>query len=625
MCGIAGAYHFGTAAAVPDDLARRMADHLVHRGPDDRGEYRDPSGCLALGFTRLSIIDLAGGHQPMESADGSLCVVFNGEIYNHLELRARLGHRRFRTRSDTEVILHLYEEEGLDAFGHLRGMFAIGLWDRARQRLVLARDRMGIKPLYYAARPDRLYFASEVPALLGPTSVPREVDAHALREYLAIRAVPAPRTMLKDVRKLVPGHLLVCDQRGVGAQAPYWRLTWRPRAGVPMTERDAVPAVRDAVDRAVTSHMLSDVPVGAMLSGGLDSSVIVAAMRRSTDAPIHTFSVGFEEQGFNEFEYSRRVSRLFGTQPHEYILRPEDFVGFLPRLVTEFADPVADPAAVPLYFISRVAREHGIKVVLSGEGSDELFAGYPSYRGHVAADPWTRLRRLAGAIRARRRPQRAGRARTRFYDGHAGLPDPSLVDALVVAAGEREPDMLDVYHDAAVGAGLDPLQTMLAIDLQTRIPEDLLARTDRMTMDNSVEARVPFLDHELVELGFWLPSALKIRRGTDKYILKRAAEAWLPAELIYRRKMGLPTPIRRWLSGELSHLFRQGLLGMREEPALIDQALLDQLVRRHLAGDDSLSLLLWRVWFFRMWCAVWVEKRTLDVSSGRRDLQMVLE
>jgi asparagine synthase (glutamine-hydrolysing) len=632
MCGIAGAYHFGTAKPVPEDLARRMADHLVHRGPDERGEYRDPSGCLAFGFTRLSIIDPVAGHQPMASADGSLCVVFNGEIYNHLELRTRLAHRRFRTRSDTEVILHLFEEEGLDAFRHLRGMFAIALWDRSRRRLVLARDRLGIKPLYYAAFPHRVFFASEIPALLGPASLPREVDTNALRQYLEIRAVPAPLTLLRDVRKLMPGHVLVCDERGVGAQRPFWTLTARTGADVPTTEDDAVDALRGAIDRAVSSHMLSDVPVGAMLSGGLDSSVIVAAMRRSTTAEIHTFSVGFEDKRFNEFQHSRQVSRLFGTQGHEYILRPDDFVRSLPRLVKDFADPVADPAAVPLYFISRVAREHGIKVVLSGEGSDELFAGYASYRPHAAGDSWAVLRRIAAATRARWRAPRSRtaasrgrRSRMRFYSGHAGLPDPSLVDALVIEPADPTLDMLDAYHRAARDAGLDRLHTMLAIDLQTRIPEDLLARTDRMTMANSIEARVPFLDHELVELGFWLPSDLKIRNGVDKYIVKRAAEAWLPPDLIYRRKMGFPTPIRRWLTGELSALFRHGLLEMREEPALLDRGLLERLVTRHLAGDTSLSLLLWRVWFFRMWFAVWIEGRTLDAPTGRRALELIVE
>ena len=600
-----------------------MADHLVHRGPDARGEYRDATGCLAFGFTRLSIIDLTGGHQPMGSADGSLCVVFNGEIYNHLELRARLSRRPFLTQSDTEVILHLYEEEGLDAFRHLRGMFAIALWDRRRRRLVLARDRLGIKPLYYAALPDRFFFASELPALLGPTGLPRAVDTDALRQYLEIRAVPAPLTMFRGVSKLTPGHLLVCDERGVGAQTPYWTVTARPGVSVPTTEDDAVHEVRNAVDRAVTSHMLSDVPVGAMLSGGLDSSVIVAAMRRATSEEIHTFSVGFEDEGFNEFRYSRHVSVLFGTDAHEYVLRPDDFVRFLPQLVTEFADPVADPAAVPLHFISRVARDHGIKVVLSGEGSDELFAGYPSYRLH-AGDSWS-FRRLVRSARARWRAARAPYPRERFYAGHAGLPDPTLVDALVTAPPDPERDMLDAYHRAATGAGLDRLQTMLALDLQTRIPDDLLARTDRMTMANSVEARVPFLDHEMVELGFWLPSALKIREGVDKYVLKRAAEAWLPAHLIYRRKMGFPTPIRRWLTGELHGLFRQGLLDMQEEPALLDQRLLTRLVDRHLAGDESLSLLLWRVWFFRLWFAVWIEGRTLEAPAGDHALELVVE
>lgn len=628
MCGIAGIYTFGISERAPTTLVSAMCDRLIHRGPDDRGEYVDPSGRVALGMTRLSIIDLAGGHQPMSNTDGSLWVVFNGEIYNHMELRAQLSHRQFRTNSDTEVILHLYEERGADAFRALAGMFAIALWDRRRQRLILARDRLGIKPLYYAVVHGTLFFASEVQALIRCPAIPRQVDTVGLRYYLELRAVPAPLTLFRDVRKLLPGHFMVCDHGGVAPQQPFWHLEEQPDEA-PVDEAEAVREVRERVERSVQSHMLSDVPVGALLSGGLDSSLIVACMRQQTDQDIHTFSVGFGEEGYHEFPYSRLVASRFATRHHEYALTPHDFLSFLPQMVAEFADPVADPAAIALYFIARVARDHGIKVVLSGEGSDELFAGYPSYRGFLARqNPWTRLWRLprrvaARLVQAQRRRRLVGKGRRhgptrsgRFYPGHSALPDNELLQNLFRDPDEEGWELLDSYHRTAQTAGMDPLQTMLFIDLKTRIPEDLLCRTDRMTMLNSVEARVPFLDHSLVEYSLWLPSALKIRHGVGKYVLKRAAEALLPHEIIYRRKMGFPTPIRQWLSDDLRDLFGHWLLEVREEPQLFDYGVLRRMVSEHFAGRQDLSLLLWRIWFFKLWFAFWVKGEALELGNA---------
>jgi asparagine synthase (glutamine-hydrolysing) len=577
-------------------------------------------------MTRLSIIDLAGGHQPMSNADGSLWVVFNGEIYNHPQLRTQLGHRQFRTTSDTEVILHLYEEQGLKTFELLAGMFAIALWDRRKRSLILARDRLGIKPLYYAVVRGTMYFASEVQALLQGPMIAREVDPTGLRYYLALRAAPAPLTLFREVQKLQPGHLMVCDEAGVAPQSAFWHLE-RAVTDLPQDEAAVIPALREHVQRSVQAHLLSDVPVGALLSGGLDSSLIVACMRQLTDQEIHTFSVGFSEAGYHEFPYSRQVASRFATHHHEYVLTPQDFLSFLPQMVAEFADPVADPAAIPLYFIARVAREHGIKVVLSGEGSDELFAGYSSYQAFLAPPtPWTRLWRrprrfVAHWLRLQRRRRLIGRGRrhtapsnSRFYPGHAALPDDDLLQHLFLDPDEAGWELLDRQHRRAQESGMDALQTMLFIDLKTRIPEDLLCRTDRMTMLNSVEARVPFLDHRLVEYGFWLPSSLKVHQGVGKYVLKRAAEGLLPHEIIYRRKMGFPTPIRPWLSGDLRELFSHWLLDVREEPQLFDYGMLRRMVEEHFSGRQDLSLLLWRIWFFKLWFAFWVKGETLELG-----------
>jgi asparagine synthase (glutamine-hydrolysing) len=629
MCGIAGLYHFAAGSDGARDQVAAMTDRLTHRGPDDRGEYVDPAGRVALGHTRLSIIDPAGGRQPMAGSHGWLRLVFNGEIYNHRKLREQLGDRPFRTSSDAEAILGVYERFGVEGIERLAGMFAFALWDGVHRRVILARDRLGIKPLYYAVRGGTLFFASEVQALLATGRVGADLDPAAVRQYLELRAVPAPRTLFRHVRKLEPGHVLVCDRLGPGSPRPFWNLE-TPRTVACRDDTDAVEQVGTRLERSVRAHMLSDVPVGALLSGGLDSSLIVAAMSRCTDAPIHTFHVGSPEAGYDEFEYARHVARRFSTRHHEHVLTADDLVRFLPALVADFADPVADPAAIPLFFISRVAREQGIKVLLSGEGSDEIFAGYPAYQRYLLPGaPWARLRRwprtLARTWRRERRLRRLvgdrlrpGRARRAFYPGHAALDDPALLDAVLVPGVRDAAGLLEETHEIARRAGMDRLQTMLYIDLKTRIPEDLLCRTDRMTMANGVEARVPFLDHELVEHGLWLPSHFKIRGGVSKYVIKRLAERVFPADFVHRRKMGFPTPVRRWLSAGLRDVFRGGLLGIQEEPAVFDRQVLARLVAAHAAGADDVGLLLWRIWFFKLWFVRWVAREPIDVDALAR-------
>jgi asparagine synthase (glutamine-hydrolysing) len=599
MCGIAGVLSLEAGRRVPRGLGAAMCADLRHRGPDGAGDHEDPGGAVGLGHTRLAIIDLAGGRQPMSTPDGRLTIVFNGEIYNHERLRAARPHRAFRTRSDTEVILHVYDEDGLDGLTQLAGMFAFALWDAPRRRLVLARDRLGIKPLYWTVAGGLLAFASEIPPLLRVPGVRRTVDAGALRYFLTLRTVPAPLTLFRGIQKLAPAHQLVCEDGAVEPPRAYWSLATAPRPARTDLE-DAARELHRRIDTAVGEHMLSDVPVGAFLSGGLDSSLIVACMRRRAPRDLHTFSVGAEAPAASELPYARSVSAYLGTHHHEHRLTPPDVLAVLPGLIERFADPVADPAAIPLYVLAAAIARHGLKVVLSGEGSDELFAGYPDYAERLAAQRGWRgaVWRLTGGLPP--------------YFGHAAVAQSEMLRALLPHDEAVELPIVAEHAAAARAAGMDALQSMLFVDLVVRLPEDLLARTDRVTMAHGVEARVPFLDHTLVEHAFWLPSAVKVQGGVGKQVLKRAARADVPAEIVDRPKAGFPTPVRGWLSGPLRDVFGAWLLEGDEEPPCLAAATLARLVDEHLSGRRDWSLLLWRVWFFRVWHARWIAGRSLE-------------
>jgi asparagine synthase (glutamine-hydrolysing) len=555
-------FHYDRDARVDACVLDRMRAVASHRGPDDHGQYID--GPAGLAFNRLSIIDLSGGRQPMSNEDGSVWVVFNGEIYNFAGLRDELiarGHQ-FRTRSDTETIVHAWEEYGEDCVAKLRGMFAFAIWDSRRRVLFGARDRLGIKPFYYHANAGRFAFASEIKSLLEAPGVSRDIDEGAVGEYLRRRYVIGPNTMMREIRKLEPGHTVTVDENGYRT-----RRYWEPPLdeAEPMPEREAIERAGALLEEVVRMHLVSDVPLGAFLSGGLDSSCVVALMARLGVSDIKTFSVGYDSPE-SELPYARQVAEHFGTDHHELRLTPGAFRDILPKIVWYMDEPVGDTASIPLYYLSEFARRK-VTVALSGEGSDEIFAGYPIYGRmlqfeNVNRIPFARLggrllAGIAGDSKVRKYAEMLGRPLEWRYGGVGGLF--SAAQAGRMMPGERQ------AHDGVAAAydrcrGLPPLGRMSYVDLTTWLPDDLLVKADRMTMANSLELRVPFLDHHLVEFAARLPRSLRMRGGVTKYLLKKWAERLLPRNIVYRSKKGFPVPTRSWFRGDLAGYARETLL-----------------------------------------------------------------
>ena len=560
MCGIVG------LVATPWQAdAEAALGALFTRGPD--AQKLATEGEAILGTARLRIIDLAGGEQPMPNEDRTIWVVFNGEIYNYRELTAELkarGHR-FSSASDTEVLLHLYEEHGERCVEPLRGMFAFAIWDAPRRSLLLGRDRLGIKPLYYAATADGLLFGSELKALLQSPWLSRRVDRRGLVAYLRYGYVPDPHSILEGVTKLPPGHTLRVEDGRPGIPRPYWKPTTffgRPR---PLQrEDDAAAELWARIEDSVRAHLVSDVPVGAFLSGGLDSSTVVAIMAGAAGAPIETFSVGFREDRYNELPYARRVAEWCGTSHHELLVEPGD-LKVLDELLAGFDEPFADSSAIPTYLVSRLARQH-VKVVLSGDGGDEILAGYERYQVdhrrrwlgvlgdlHLGAP----LRALSGVL-----PVGGGKnilrnlswPRTRRYlESMSLFREDALREAF--ASAPLEPYELDGFADP----DLDPLSRLQDLDMKSYLPGDILTKVDRMSMANSLEARVPLLDHPLVEFACSLPPDLRIRGGTTKYLLKHVLRGRVPADVLTRAKQGFAVPLESWFSGSIPGFFRDEL------------------------------------------------------------------
>ncbi len=623
MCGIAGAADF-TGRPIDAAMMGGMCRALHHRGPDDEGIVRFPRdgaeaggrATVALGSRRLSIIDLAGGHQPLGNEDGTVWTVCNGEIYNFRELRAELedkGHR-FATRSDCEVIVHLYEERGEDFVAGLDGMFALALWDDRSQRLFLARDRFGKKPLLYVELGDRLLFASEFQALLVDPAVPRDIDVQALDEYLAYMAIPAPRTIYRHVRKLPPAHLLVRDRRGTSVR-PYWALSYAPKLA--MSDDEAADAVLTALGEAVRKRLVSDVPLGAFLSGGVDSSAVVAIMAQLMDRPVKTFSIGFEESDYDELPHARRVARHFGCDHQEFVVRPRA-VEVLPTLVRHFGEPFADSSAVPTWYLSRMTRDH-VTVALSGDGGDEAFAGYGRHLGFRLAEWWQRLPSALRApvtaatsglaaggpgarslqARASRFLNVASRSRSERYRAWASVLTPDALSALRGGHASANAPIAAVFED---GEELDAVDAALAADTRFYLPTDLLVKMDIASMANSLEVRSPFLDRDLVELVARLPSRLKLRRFTSKFILKKALAGRVPDENLRRGKRGFAVPIGRWFRGELKTFLLDHLSNARAAAAgLVDQAVVTELLSSHQSGRRDNAHQLWTLLMLELW------------------------
>jgi asparagine synthase (glutamine-hydrolysing) len=617
MCGIAG-----TTEGRADDMLRA----LVHRGPDSGGSYND--GPVSIGARRLSIIDLAGGDQPIENEDGTLVVVQNGEIYNYPELRRELereGHR-FKTNCDTEVHLHLYEEHGPDYARLLRGMFAVALWDARRRRLVLARDRYGIKPLYYRRVGGRLDFASELRAL------PRgEIDLDALEAFLAFNSIPAPYSIFRDIRKLPAGHVLVWQEQDGSVE-----LTRYARPGpLPVRhddEAELVEELRARLRDSVKAHLLADVPVGVLLSGGVDSAVLAALAAQETSEAVHTFTIGFEERSFDERDDARRVAARYATNHHELLVRPDPQQLF-ETLADVFDEPFADSSALPTYLVSQLAADH-VKVALSGEGGDELFGGYYTYAADLLAERFGGLAGLARPL-VERLPTSTAKASfdykaKRFVraahlpplERHHGWKEIFSPELRAELRGSRSDfDPVDVYRERyAETAGAPELARLQDVDFGIYLVDDLLVKTDRASMANSLEARVPFLDSAITNFAFSLPTKHKVRGLSKKVLLRKAAEPLLPREVVHGRKRGFSIPAAAWLRGELEPFARATLSPetLRRQ-GFFEPAVVSRLIDDHVNGVEDRSRQLWGLLAFTLWHERHVEQEPPVLRSARME------
>ena len=614
MCGICG---IAVADGGPPDVeaVRRMNGQLVHRGPDSGGVFADDR--VALAMRRLSIIDLEGGDQPIANEDGSVVVVQNGEIYNYRELRAELERRghRFRTHSDTEVLVHLYEEHGEAFVERLRGMFAIALWDGRRRRLLLARDRFGIKPLYYRHVDGTLSFASELKALLEQPGFSREIDPRAVAAFLAFNSIPAPLTVFAEARKLPAGGLVVWHedeliQRRYARPAPVDANDARRRP-----ESALAAELRETLRDSVRAHLVADVPVGVLLSGGVDSAGLVALAAGEQAEPVKTFSVGFEEASFDELERARLVAERYRTEHHEIVLRP-DAVELLPKLAEAFDEPFGDSSALPTYLVSELAAGE-VKVALSGEGGDELFGGYYTYVADLLAPRIGRLAAVAAPL-IERLPSSSEKVSfdykaKRFARGaklpplerHHAWKEIFSRELQATLLGGRDPgwDPVGLYRERyAETAGAEPLARLQDVDLGIYLVDDLLVKTDRSSMAHSLELRVPFLDNEVAAAALGLATPLKVRGLAKKRLLRRALAPLLPKEVLRGPKQGFSIPVAAWLRGPLQGFARETLSAETlSRQGWLDPTTVTGLLDRHCAGREDLSRQLWGLMAFTLW------------------------
>jgi asparagine synthase (glutamine-hydrolysing) len=638
MCGIAGKLNLDGQQPVDRELMDRMLAVTAHRGPDGTGTYF--SGPVGLGHRRLAIIDLSTGDQPMTNENRTIWLVYNGEVYNFQELREELirkGHT-FRSTSDTEVIIHLYEEYGPECVSRLRGMFAFALWDDAAKVLFLARDRVGIKPLYYVNTGKALLFASEVKALLCDPAVPREVDPAAIHRFLSFLYLPGDKTLFRGIQKLEPGCYLVARQGQVTCRQ-YWDLQFS-RDGAHRDLPETCAELRTLLTRTVREHMISDVPVGVLLSGGVDSTIVLSCAVQETSKRINTFTIGFGGEEFDdERPYARLAAERFGTEHHEITISPEDFSGFLPAYVRHMEEPVCEAPAIALYYVSRLARRH-VTVVLSGEGGDEAFGGYQTYRNLLlleqikrAAGPFKGLLgagagwlgRITGSGRFKKYGPLCNTPLSSYYYSRVGTPF-SYFNA------HREelctPDFrarVNGNSDARIIAQLfeqvdrqapvqHPLNRMLYVDTKTWLPDDLLIKADKITMANSLELRVPLLDHLVLEFAARLPTHFKVKGWTTKRILKEAFKGQIPQEIIDRRKTGLPVPLRRWMRSDLAGFVRETLLSRKAlDRGYFKKGAIEQLLRSN-DGDGALMKEVFSLLTLELWHAEFVDRHDLRTN-----------
>ncbi len=667
MCGICGIVNFNRTEPVAHDLLERMTSAQAHRGPDDYGYFVENN--VGLGHRRLSIIDLSGGKQPIFNEDGSVVVVFNGEIYNFADLTVDLTSRghTFKTRSDTETIVHAYEEYGVDCMKDFRGMFAFAIWDRRQKRLLLVRDRVGIKPVYYYKGKRFFVFASEIKSLLQHPDVPREVDPEALDMYLALRYVPGPRTIFRNIFKLQPGHWLTADETGVKI-GKYWDLKYPPlplgeagaerrvRASSPESltgssaalsqrERDYIEEFAHLFEESVRLRLIAEVPLGVFLSGGLDSSSMLATMSKITGGErVKTFSVGYEISGpgaaeaeeSNELLYAREAAAHFGAEHHEFCLTAQDFKNAIPLIVRHLDEPMADPTCIPLYFISKLARNY-ITVVLSGEGADESMGGYALYRKIAFLE---KVRKVAGPLapafptlanlpfgdRLRGYLRRAG---TKLEDHYHGVVKGLSLEKRLALTGperveksERQLSELFVSYFRNV-AGTSALNRMLYADTKVWLPENLLLKGDKMTMATAVELRVPFLDHKLLEYLARIPDSLKVRGSQGKWILRQMMGTVLPPSIIHRTKKGFPLPAVSWLRYEMRDFVRETLLA-RDSACrkFFDPQAIEEIVTLQEKGKISGFQEVWSLLVFESWHKQFIENSAASAGAVQQSTEV---
>jgi len=632
MCGICGIYPYRSGEPVQEDTLRTMLYSIRHRGPDGEGIHLEPA--LGLGARRLSIIDLEGGNQPIYNEDRSVVVVFNGEIYNYRRLANHLQSRghKFTTASDTEVIVHLYEELGDECVHELHGMFAFALWDARRRRLLLARDRLGIKPLYYADK-ERLVFASEIKCLFHDPHVEAQANLAALGNFLSLKYVPSPQTMFVGVASLPPGHLMTCDANGPSIR-PYWDLSFPCSHNGRVREQEYAEQLLTLLRECVESQLMSDVPFGAFLSGGVDSSTVVALMSQRLASPVRTYAVGFDGKGeqFSELEYARLVAQQYHTDHHEVIVRPQDLIDLAEKIVWHLDQPIAEEAALPNYLLAEAAA-NDVKMVLTGEGGDELFAGYARYAAEKLATwfrfvprPAKSLARAASAhVAGLRRPKVALHAwcepqeerRLANWSPLFNLEMKSKVLSEALARSLEGVSHEQIFIDRLAHAdGTDTLSRMLYVDTTLYLPDVLLARGDKTSMAASLEARVPLLDHRLVEFAATLPPGLKVKGLARKYLLKKVARSLLPATVIDRKKQGFPTPISLWFRKEARSFLRDTL-----SPAaiagrgLFNPQYVQQLLDEHDRGRADHGHIFWALIHVELWYRLFIDRPAASTIS----------
>lgn len=661
MCGICGIYQFGTSSGTVDQvLLIKMSDSIRHRGPDDSGTFVSRNRRTGFGFRRLAIVDLSpAANQPMSTADGNITIVFNGEIYNHLILRKEFEAKgyRYRSRSDTESILYAYQTYGLDFVHKLLGMFAIALWDETKQQLIVARDRIGIKPLYYTFAAGNFIFGSEIKAILQHPAVSRELNEEALNLYLTYLIPPSPMTMFRNIHKLEQGHLMIVGKDGEIRKEQYWDPVPAGRQpsidldgnatdhsrfiedGSEMTEESCIRTIRALLKQSIKDRMMSDVPFGVFLSGGIDSSTNVALMAELMDRPVDTFSVGFRDlEKYNELDYARQIAEEYKTNHHEIIIDQRDAFEFLPKLIYHQDEPLADPVCIPLYFVSKLARENGTIVVQVGEGSDEQFAGYSwmlrelrfyktmwkAYR-LLPSFAKTALYKSAAPVLAKNGAYlaldyiRKGWMDEELYWG--GAINFTETHKRFLFNGNRPDDgrathtFARKWHEDILERDphADYLKRMIYLEFKNRLPELLLMRVDKVSMATSVEARVPFLDHRLVEYSMMIPAGLKTKNGETKYILKKAVEGIVPRNIIYRKKQGFAAPVNEWLRSEWSGFLREKLTHsalLKEKH--FSQDFIQATMSRHIERRRDEGQNLWNLLNLTLWYEYWIEGKAID-------------